>query len=771
MHHRQPAHWREQWQALTRVALPTGLLHVPAHPPPQPMSAAAMASPTQTSAAPVRLITRVHTPVCARACAVRAPLGAGVTGLDGLHDALIVGSTLSLYSNPALVTASLSRSSTHSLAVKGDTYVSSNPELAEFMSSGTPTTWFGGALHVEDNARLVKFGGPAQRTGFAAAASVRFRANPNLGAEEMCTVMRKCRSSRCTVEVSLDAEVACPVAEMCLASGEHSGAAVQDVDQCHPRHASECAVGGCSSMVQTLCPFMCGTCQKYECMGNQMYTNGHVASSRPCFCGAGCAQCELDLDAARAYMLATDTGAQEGAFGSAPSTSAAGKQGGPAEAMAGNRKGAGPVCVACATGRSLLDGQCISAADCILMGGTVQDRDVMMGGQATGTTHRVCERKAAGHTAAPTPTTAMQTRTATAAAPPSTTAVLATIPPPWWSVWSDWWVAIHNTPPVSAATSTRPTSTTSARTAMAAGPCSKFDGRLAGRRFVGPAIAPTLLRSASPDGTGWKWWECAAECAHHPGCSYWYVPTKSRTCVFKSRRTADLVATPSAATSGHGDRDSRCDYVDPEASCRSTLRGCESCPTLPKGGLFRGKLLRVIKKKDAPNGGRWAWYQCGARCAAEERCVYWHLHPKTRNCMLRSSKVGTVINVADGGEHGMRSAACTGYSQDNQPSLQPGGGVGCTRLPDAGGGFYGGKLLEVLPRRLSPSRRGWAWYECAGRCTAAAEGACSYWYVTTAKTCVLRAAKASSVVPNSRAIGHGLRSTCDGFCPSADCDV
>ena len=364
---------------------------------------------------------------------------------------------------------------------------------------------------------------------------------------------------------------------------------------------------------------------------------------------------------------------------------------------------------------------------------------------------------------APPPTTATPaTTTTTTASTTTTTTTIAT------ATATDMTTTTTLTTTATTTTATATTTLTRPTTAAAAvAQCAQFGGPLAGRYFAGPALAPVLLRAGSPDGAGWKWWECAAECAHHSDCQYWYVPAKSKTCVMKRRRTTALVVAPAAVSLGHGDRDSTCNYVDPGAPCQIAPSGCEPCPRLPTSGYFRGELLRVLKKKDAPNGGSWAWYQCAGRCAAEEGCAYWYLHPKTRNCMLKSTKTGALVNVASSGGHGMRSAACTGYNRDNQPAAQPDGslGGGCTQLPGAARGFYGGKLLEALPRKLSPSRRGWAWYECAGRCSGT-PGSCAYWYVTTAKVCVLRAAKASSPVPNSRAIAHGLRSTCDGFCPS-----
>ena len=138
--------------------------------------------------------------------------------------------------------------------------------------------------------------------------------------------------------------------------------------------------------------------------------------------------------------------------------------------------------------------------------------------------------------------------------------------------------------------------------------------------------------------------------------------------------------------------------------------------------------------------------------------------------MLRGRKSGTMIQTANGGGHGIRSNACTGYSRDNQRSLRPDGslGGGCTQLPGAGDGYHGGKLLATLQRKLSPSKRGWAWYECAGRCSGAP--GCEHWYVTKAKVCVLRQVKARAIVLNTSAIAHGMRSSCDGFCPSRDCD-
>ena len=42
-------------------------------------------------------------------------------------------------------------------------------------------------------------------------------------------------------------------------------------------------------------------------------------------------------------------------------------------------------------------------------------------------------------------------------------------------------------------------------------------------------------------------------------------------------------------------------------------------------------------------------------------------------------------------------------------------------------------------------------------------------YVTVDKGCVLRKVKAG-LMPGSTARAHGVRSECDGYCPTADCD-
>ena len=52
-------------------------------------------------------------------------------------------------------------------------------------------------------------------------------------------------------------------------------------------------------------------------------------------------------------------------------------------------------CTVCAAGRSLLDGRCISSAECVLMGGGVQSRVVITAGHATSATYSVCHRDAA----------------------------------------------------------------------------------------------------------------------------------------------------------------------------------------------------------------------------------------------------------------------------------------------------------------------------------------------------------------------------------------
>jgi len=308
-------------------------------------------------------------------------------------------------------------------------------------------------------------------------------------------------------------------------------------------------------------------------------------------------------------------------------------------------------------------------------------------------------------------------------------------------------------------------------------------GDLSKRYYGGALIKPSLHRKHSPDGIAWKWWQCAHECAKHPDCKYWYIPKKTKNCAMRKTKSSALVAASFAKASegmGHGDKDPVCDGVDPDASCRLSSRGCDPCTRIEEGdGFFGGgKNANVLRRTSAPNGRVWAWYQCAAECTKLSICVYWYIHPTSAACVLKSVKAGRINQLGTGGGHGLRSESCTGFSSRSN--------IDCAQLADADLGFYGGARLKALTRKEAPARQGFAWYECAGECSK--EPSCAYWYVTTAKVCVLRSAKAG-LVKGSKARAHGERPAgddfksihdgvlhfhagkCDGYCPSSGCDA
>lgn len=284
-----------------------------------------------------------------------------------------------------------------------------------------------------------------------------------------------------------------------------------------------------------------------------------------------------------------------------------------------------------------------------------------------------------------------------------------------------------------------------------------------------------VQKKFSPDGKAWKWFECAAECAKNPECKYWYIPKKTLGCILRKGKSA---APNGASLKGgqfasvaHGDANAACDGYRPEAACRANPDGCDKCSTIEdtSGYFGGGKAVATLKKTKAPNGRVWAWHQCAGECSKEATCKYWFIHKLNGACYLRDQKAGK-INDKGVTAHGMRSAdgACPGYSRHASK---------CTQDCGAETGLHGGAKLKSFARKFSPAAQGFAWYECAGKCTEhnnaekakAAPGAlCAYWYVSKDKVCVLRKAKAGKTGSFARA--HGVASECDGYCPSGNCD-
>ena len=113
------------------------------------------------------------------------------------------------------------------------------------------------------------------------------------------------------------------------------------------------------------------------------------------------------------------------------------------------------------------------------------------------------------------------------------------------------------------------TSTPTGTSATRPRPCSWItgvDGRGGDltRRYHGGAVLRRLHRRAAPPGTGvvgWPWWACARECAEEPRCRYWFVPARSRMCILRRGKSAELAAPSFAADRegiGHGDQDASC---------------------------------------------------------------------------------------------------------------------------------------------------------------------------------------------------------------------
>ena len=234
---------------------------------------------------------------------------AGLEGLEGLHDHVTVGNTMSVSGNRRMVQASLAPPGVaNSLVVKGQTYVANNNKLAEFMSGTRATVSFGGDVSITSNPALEAVGDP-QRIAFAPGTRLLLQGNRNLAAAAACVLTDRCRGARCTPQHGEDAPPFCRQPAAC--SNNIAG----DLPECTSTYAGQCTVGGCSSLVQTMCPFMCGTCRNYECVDYRVVYSQSAVSPRPCSCGESCAACAMQSNLVEVADSAADVAVAAGGTG------------------------------------------------------------------------------------------------------------------------------------------------------------------------------------------------------------------------------------------------------------------------------------------------------------------------------------------------------------------------------------------------------------------------------------------------------------------------
>jgi hypothetical protein len=102
----------------------------------------------------------------------------------------------------------------------------------------------------------------------------------------------------------------------------------------------------------------------------------------------------------------------------------------------------------------------------------------------------------------------------------------------------------------------------------------------------------------------------------------------------------------------HGDRSDAC------AATRCAAAPTE-CTKIADNGYFEGARYTSFTSKQAPDGNKWTWKQCAARCTADTRCNYWKVNTRSdkHSCQLLAEKSDRFVSKSYI-FHGDKNAAC-----------------------------------------------------------------------------------------------------------------